>query len=122
MSNSNNKNQAMNPDAGEDVTKDATKVGLGTVIIHTVTAGKVFELSSATIGGYLDSNTVVALLVRNVADEEQYRISILGITGCSQESYIFPTPISIPAGWDVCLYQQAGTNSFAFIHGKEKVA
>ena len=122
MSIGNNKNQAMNPDAGVDVSKDVVQVGIGTAIIHTVTAGKVFELSSATIGGYVEQNSIVALLVRNVADEEQYRISILGITGCSQESYIFPTPISIPAGWDVCLYQQAGTNSFAFIHGKEKVA
>ena len=112
----------MNPEAGEDVSKDVVQDGVGTTVIHTVTAGKVFELSMVTIGGYLTLNTVAALIVRNDVDAEQYRITILGTNFCIQKSYAFPTPISIPAGWDVCLYEASGTNSFAFIHGKEKVA
>ena len=112
----------MNPDAGVDVSKDVIRVGVGTTEIHTVTAGHVFEMSMATIGGYVTINTAVALVVRNDVDAEQYRITIWGTNFSIQKSYAFPTPISIPAGWDICLYEESTTRSFAFIHGKEKVA
>lgn len=109
-----------------DIAKD-NSIANGTVIIHTVTAGKTFYLENA----FLNVSFAVAgagqygqLLVRDDSDTLQYLIYFLkhdNQTGAETATTHFKRPIRIPAGWDICaLSTTANVGSHAFIRGYEE--
>ena len=95
-----------------------------TVILYTVTAGKVFYLSYANLVMYARNfSLTVALSVRNAADVLQYSIATMasGDLGHLSLPVILNPPLEIPAGWDVVVSSNdALCNAYAFIHGWEE--
>jgi hypothetical protein len=94
----------------------------GTVIVHTVTSGKTFLLEFAQLQVYtgVASGTENKLIVRNAADVEQYRILSFIMGDTSQDSEVFRGVLSIPEGWDICLFSPTGNDyGRANIKGRE---
>lgn len=91
------------------------------VVIHTVTAGKIFYLCSATISVDSALGNTTMLYVRNVADTVLYRIFDFRITNAApnNNSVSFNPPIPIQAGFDIVAITTSPLAS-AFIHGWEQ--
>jgi hypothetical protein len=99
-----------------------------TVVLHTVTAGKIFYLNSCSLnvwmtgaGGVLEGY----LFVTNAADADQYHLlHLTGYYGTPVESHndalSFPVPLELPAGWKIkVITSDAVVKAAAFIHGYE---
>lgn len=97
--------------------------GVGTYIMHTVTAAKVFYLTAFTFGAFHTVTCTALFYVRNVADVTQY--NIYSYTPPAANYGIFSlaltVPIAIPAGYDITIYCDAGTMQ-CFISGWEEDA
>lgn len=108
---------------GEQIAKYAT-ANNATVILHTVTAGKTFYLSFYTFLGYIaGAGAGVSLIVRNAADVEQYKISVLrgAVVGQLSQALALDFPLEIPAAYDVCaVSDSANSTLYAFAHGWEE--
>ena len=94
-----------------------------TVILHTVTAGKTFHLTGASL---CESSTAAGnaeLIVRNVADVTQYMIFKLrgqGAASYHATSLPFFCAVKIPAGYDIVVNSNpAGMVANGFICGWE---
>jgi len=93
-----------------------------TVIIHTITAGKILLLESWAVN-YMTSqaaSNVGSLLVRDVSDVTQYIISTISIypqygSGFDSSQCL----ISIPAGYDICLVAGQYMTVNGWIKGRE---
>jgi hypothetical protein len=94
-----------------------------TNIIHTVTAGKTFYMTSLFVRIFNGGGGISAgeLHVRDVADAIQYYWRIAGaVNAITNEAIGFFTPISIPAGYDICVKSHlAGLEADATITGYE---
>lgn len=108
---------------GTQIAKDGT-ANNNTVIIHTVTAGKVFYLvdwSMCMVAGA--TNQISTLHVRDASDVFAWYIHILrsaGSANLSEANSLF-YPQEIPAGYDVCVSSDnVGMISYAHIHGWEE--
>lgn len=110
------------PDDATQIAKSHV-VQNGEVIIHTVTAGKIFYLThysftpnSSVAGKYAQ------LRVRNDSDVVQYTITMVLFDAAGQATVpgTFIPPLEIAAGWDIFLYSNdGGTDARGFIHGYE---
>ena len=100
-----NENNVINGQRGTQVTVSDSATNNVDIIMHTVTAGTVFYLTSCTVV-LAATGTYVSITVRNGADVHQYTLVASKIQ-LGQGSYhavlTFPKPIAIPAGWDVML-------------------
>lgn len=107
---------------GEQVTKNGSVVN-NTVIVHTVTAGKTFYLSSAVIGLFSTGTASGYLLVRDDGDVLQYNIVFGRIINADEQLFSmgFDPPIEIPEGWDICVSSNSADMYVeGFIHGWEE--
>jgi hypothetical protein len=102
---------------GTQVAKNNALSGVSTVIIHTVTSGKILLLEYAFLNlacdGAGESHGI--LKVRDASDVDQYIILYIhGYLGAYGQlgSDIFQGVISIPAGYDICIQS---TTSIAYI-------
>lgn len=106
---------------GAQVAKSNQLAGVGTTIIHTVTAGKTLILESAvsTMIGSAAGQTGT-LLVRDASDVTQYTLftAPFSITGMLTHSW--KGGLLIPAGYDIVITSNgAGVNIAGFIKGRE---
>lgn len=95
-----------------------------TVILHTVTAGKIFYLVGAHAGMVTAASFTTKLMVTNAADVEQYAIfeSPQGAVATQMPfpSYYPSVPLEIPAGYKIKLFSSGATHKICgFIHGYE---
>lgn len=108
---------------GTQIAKSATATN-GTTLLHTVTAGKIFFLTSWS---FTCNTTTVdkygRLAVRDGEDDWIYSIAHLHMDatrtiGMAAGLYF---PLEIPAGWDIVVYSNnAGLNARGFIQGWEE--
>lgn len=99
----------------------SNEISLGTVIIHTVSAGKVFLLEYWSLQGDTSASGQVRMFVRNVADVDQYVIAKFIVTSTPSVSGSGRIILSIPEGYDICLEATvvAGTHGSGFVKGRE---
>jgi molybdopterin-guanine dinucleotide biosynthesis protein A len=113
----------IDPTTGTRIQKSATPSSLQTTVIHTVTASKTFNLTSATFSATsTQDGKQNYLTVRNASDVEQWRIfdttSVLLETAITN-SITFVPPVPIAAGWDITLVSGANSATHAHIAGYE---
>lgn len=108
---------------GTQIAKRAAKSN-GTLIVHTVTAGKTFFLSHWR---FRVDTTAAAhsglFFVRDTDDITVYDIDdiLMRTVGHYNNAVALFHPIEIPAGYDVCISSSdAALSSSAFIHGWEE--
>jgi len=95
-----------------------------TVILYTVTAGKILYLVHYTV--FISSDVADRwgfMGVRNDADVEQYRFStgVFKQVGSIGFGVGLKYPIEIPAGWDIFLVSNSADSHInGFIHGWEE--
>ncbi len=101
-------------DFGTQVVKDAS-IDNGTTIIHTVTAGTTLYLCSITFSMNPIAAGAGLMFVRNVADVLQYRFFQMRrlINDGFGVGTTFNPPLTIPAGYDVCI-QSAAANVWVY--------
>ena len=101
-----------NGDTGTQINKSSYST-TDTVVVHTVTAGKTFYLTSASFGCRVAAINIYTFLgVRNAADTFQYNLLSLMTVGTVQNGPIaktFNPPLKIPAGYDIYMYNVDGT-------------
>lgn len=108
---------------GDQIIIDQSVVN-GSVIVHTVTAGKVFYLENFLMrfwSANAGNNALVG--VRNVADVHQYVICQmkLGAGIGDNVGMSFRSPIEIPAGYDVYLtVSGVGSDGLCSVSGWEE--
>lgn len=96
----------------------------GSNIIHTVSAGKTFFLT--TLLGVVNTSatgTLAQIGIRNVSDVTQYFLfsSTFDQVGQLPIPLNFWPPHEIPAGWDIFSFSSAGTLDISvFLHGWEE--
>jgi hypothetical protein len=93
-------------------------------IIHTVTNGKVFFLTSLilTVSTY-DTGGGGSIVVRDESDVVQYYLTGWNLPGLAAFTinHSFDPPLEIPAGYDIVLTKASGNEmTYAFIHGWEE--
>lgn len=95
-----------------------------TVVVHTVSAGKVFYLTFFSHTGFLSAaGEVSELIIRNAADALQLRLSRFESPASETLSVAVGLnfPIEIPALWDIAIYSSnAGIVSYGSIAGWEE--
>jgi len=111
------------PDLGTQIVKSGYAVN-ATVVIHTVTADKTLYLVSAWIEGYNGSDGTIAgqLSVRDTEDAHKYYLGYLYLPTLTHNtlSVAFPTPLEIPAGYDIYVGSgAAAVEIMGFIFGYE---
>jgi len=101
------------------------EVSAGRVIIHTVTTGKTFYLVAACLlikhyaAGFHRGN----ITIRDTADVRRAFLIDLGAADAEEGrgfAVSFPTPISIPAGWDILLDANVYSYACGSIFGWEE--
>jgi hypothetical protein len=115
--------RSLNPNEGTPINKSSNAGASTTNIIHTVTAGKSFCLSSCFLGGQGNTDFEVLLYVRDASDIAQYRLLVIrnAVAGGQFIARSFPHPVRIPAGYDIVLQTNAAaTNVDAGISGWEE--
>ena len=108
---------------GTEVTESAYQSGVGTTIVHTVTAGTTFYVDHFTGAWWADTvGFTYRFGVRNVANADQYYFVNIPVSGNDNGhvSGCFPTLLTIAAGWDVFVYSSgAGGRAHGYVHGWE---
>lgn len=96
-----------------------------TVVIHTVTSGKVFHLSLAVVSWWVTANSQsMSLDVYNAADALQY--TMFGGYQANQnmfnsQSIPYSTPLELAAGWMIkVITDPSDLKLRGFIHGWEE--
>jgi len=102
------------------IMKDAS-ASAASVVIRTVTAGKTFYLTTATLSVYHTANAYGSIIIRNVAD---VYVGPVAFCYCSPSiagicTLTYPMPIVIAAGFDIVVTNNLGT-SIATISGWEQ--
>lgn len=108
---------------GEQIAKHHVAVNT-TAIIHTVTSGKTFYLSSASYMIYYTGAGFAIMSVRDLSDVAVYHLG-MGYKAANDPTITlpisFPQPLEIPAGYDIYLQSLAADlHVFGFIHGWEE--
>ncbi|MFH0772545.1 MAG: hypothetical protein V1933_08005 [Candidatus Omnitrophota bacterium] len=111
--------RSLNGDTGTQVNKSLAQNVIGPGIIHTVTAGKTFYLTSLTTVGQ-GVSTIVR--VRDAADVTLYELARFYQGGAFPPACRdFPTPIKILSGYDIVLVNDSpGPTGYACINGWEE--
>jgi len=95
----------------------------GIVIIHTVTSGRTFYLTSVSWSANSSQTAVnFCLGVRNTSDVFVYDICAVFFRAVGQVGWglTFNPPLEIPSGYDIYVHSSAvGASAKAFIHGWE---
>lgn len=117
--------RSLSGDTGTQVNKNNTITTATTQIVHTVTAGKTLYLNSACLCLKSGGSTVpiIDLFVRDAGDSERYKLIQHEVAGGSSPSIIprhFPTPVKIPANYDVCIRQSTAEKLYGQINGWEE--
>lgn len=104
------------------VYEDASQSGIGTSIIYTVPAGKLFFLATLSFGSKLiaTEGSYSYVAIRNVGDVIQSYISYhnYNIPWCFSNAFPFSPALEVEAGFDVVLYcHKNSTFARAFING-----
>lgn len=111
------------PDGGTQIIKDGA-VADGLQVVHTVTSGKTFYLSTAYGANYNTSGGAgyVQILVTDDEDATQYLLLRLRLAadGSISETMSFLPPLEIPAGYKIKINSDAANVAgYALIHGYE---
>lgn len=110
---------------GEQIVESGN-ISNDTVIVHTVTAGKILYLVTATFSLSASvANERGSMQVRDTGDVEQYRIfsQHMRVTGSIMAAAHFNPPLEIPAGYDITILSEALTLvTYGFIFGWEEDA
>lgn len=87
-----------------------TTATAGTVILHTVTAGKKLFLTTFACATSPQASTVLQLTIRDSSDALVTIICELRATAetAPSQSLAFPMPLVIPAGYDIVLTSGVG--------------
>ena len=102
---------------GTQVSKNAVLAAAGTIILHTVTAGKILLLEHYSFScDFLTAGTLASLIIRNALDVTQYEISYRASVSTSRSGSLI---LQIPENYDVCLYLSATASFYGFIKGRE---
>jgi hypothetical protein len=101
----------------------SAEADVATVVVHTVTAAKIFYLCGFRISCDSGVGKVSHLSVRNVADTVQYELGCAVTTAQTSltGSLNVDPPIPIAAGFDIAIITTA-SHASAFIHGWEQDA
>ncbi len=118
--------RSLNGDTETRVNKSVDGAGAATTIVHTVTAGKNFYLTSFSVQNYGSSPYLSDLKVRNASDVVQYSLirSVNGsLNNSSPATRCLPSPIKIPAGWDIVIYSpNSSSTTYVDLNGFEETA
>ena len=108
---------------GTQVTKSG-EASNATVVVYTVTAGKVFYLTHYTASAFLSVNGDCVFFVTNAIDVVKYdltKLTFRPLYGSPVVSGSFNPPLEIAAGWKIKVLS-AAVNCYAhlFINGWEE--
>ncbi len=122
-----NNTRSLNGDTGTQVNKSVDGLALAaTTIVHTVTTGKTFYLTSLCLFSDHGGNYGKAILkVRDGSDVDLYELAQVDSIAVQYDRFgiprSFPTPIKIPAGYDIVVTNTVVVyNTNAQINGWEE--